>query len=1114
MMVIFVSQCEKKALPRTRRVLDAFANRIGDNTWQTLITEDGLYTVRKMLRQTASKSSAISCHQLRSRSRSQLLWIVGNKKKFNNEGIVPVNYTEGDIEQFMDQEKWQSLAVMKNAVAIAALFHDFGKANVLFQQKLKGEGKNKYEPVRHEWVSLRLFQAFVAEKSDEQWLEALTEIDKNHNDDVFQDGISSDTNNPLAALPPFAQLVGWLILSHHKLPFAPEWMLKKANRKKQYKDRVYGETSPAVLAENKINPLQAWFEKELKVHWNSYNFCDSDSQSLLAENWTFHSNGLPYRSTKWRLRAIKAADKSLENIKQISRQNLLHDELLTSHLARMTLMLADHHYSAQSEPNELWQSPSYTVYANTYPKGHPKRGELKQQLDEHLIGVSQHAQEIVSALPRLKSSLEVIEDNAFLKSTKTPNKKFAWQVAAQKVAKSLSESSQKQGFFGINMASTGTGKTLANAKIMYALATKEQDCRFTVALGLRTLTLQTGREYRKLLDLSDEKLAIAVGGSASKALFENEQNKQEAEDSFGTGSESVEDFLDPDLFVDYELAGTEHSLYEWTKNNPRIEQLLQAPTLVCTIDHLIPATDGTRGGKQIGPMLRLLTSDLVIDEPDDFGLDDLPALCRLVYWAGMLGSRVLLSTATMPPDLAFAAFQAYQAGWSEYAKVNIANWDGLVNCAWFDERAKGGAVRAEIQDFSNFKMQHEKYVAKRVEFLQKNALVKHRAELLENVEPTDNIYTNFAHTVLQGALSLHQNNQVKIANKQVSIGLVRMANINPMVAVAKQLTKLALPENTHIHLCVYHSRYPLAVRSYLESQLDRILNRKENWPPKDLQKQVEETKAQNQLFIVLASPVAEVGRDHDYDWAVIEPSSMRSIIQIAGRVLRHRDATPEQENILLINQNIKQLKGNDRCFHRPGFELENLGLKMVQHQLSKVLDEQQYQQINAVERVIKAKQKPEINLVALEHQALLEQLFKKPKSAKLWWKEQAHWSGVLQNMQAFRKSAKDEAIFLILENDELKWQWKNEAVYPPKFGAISGAGIAITEEENTQLVEGFSFWFDLNAQNIYSELATDFSISDEKASVHFGELRLVSYNENDINDYKYFNNFGIYQEAK
>ena len=38
---------------------------------------------------------------------------------------------------------------------------------------------------------------------------------------------------------------------------------------------------------------------------------------------------------------------------------------------------------------------------------------------------------------------------------------------------------------------------------------------------------------------------------------------------------------------------------------------------------------------------------------------------------------------------------------------------------------------------------------------------------------------------------------------------------------------------------------------------------------------------------MLGSPVTEVGRDHDYDWAVVEPSSMRSLIQLAGRVRRH-----------------------------------------------------------------------------------------------------------------------------------------------------------------------------------------------------------------------------------
>ena len=46
MNVIFISQCQKKALSRTRKILDAYANRMGDNTWQTAITEEGLMMVK------------------------------------------------------------------------------------------------------------------------------------------------------------------------------------------------------------------------------------------------------------------------------------------------------------------------------------------------------------------------------------------------------------------------------------------------------------------------------------------------------------------------------------------------------------------------------------------------------------------------------------------------------------------------------------------------------------------------------------------------------------------------------------------------------------------------------------------------------------------------------------------------------------------------------------------------------------------------------------------------------------------------------------------------------------------------------------------------------------
>ncbi|MGO2510099.1 MAG: hypothetical protein ACTH6Y_14175 [Vibrio hibernica] len=201
MMVTFVSQCEKKALKKTRRVLDAFANRIGDNTWQTLITEDGLLTVKKMLRKTASRSTAVSCHWIRSRSRTQLLWVVGNRLKFNSEGVVPVNRTQLNLDHKEWESGWHLNEAIVLATGIAALFHDFGKANDLFQAKLKGLTESKGEPYRHEWVSLRLFEAFANDLTDLQWLTKLANIDKTYQD--TEQKVLNDLHNEQTYHRPF-----------------------------------------------------------------------------------------------------------------------------------------------------------------------------------------------------------------------------------------------------------------------------------------------------------------------------------------------------------------------------------------------------------------------------------------------------------------------------------------------------------------------------------------------------------------------------------------------------------------------------------------------------------------------------------------------------------------------------------------------------------------------------------------------------------------------------------------------------------------------------------------------------------------------------------------------
>jgi CRISPR-associated endonuclease/helicase Cas3 len=1099
MMVTFISQCEKKALKKTRRVLDAFADRIGDNTWQTVITEEGLNTVKKMLRQTASKSTAVSCRWIRSRSRSQFLWVVGNKSKFDERGIVPVNFTENEIRQYADNYQWNMLSVIQYAAAIAGMFHDFGKATVLFQKKIDVNQKTKkFEPYRHEWLSLRLFQAFVGNKTDKEWLEALSQVERNQVTECFKDGLDGTVNNnhPLNVLAPFAQLVAWLILTHHKLPIYPKW-------KEQ-------ESSPPTLKD-----VSEWMDSNFDAVWNSHHCKDADKIERLAENWNFEK-GLPYQSMHWRSKICLLASEANAKLrqKQHHETDWLNQHLFTAHIARLCLMLADHCYSAQEGVTEEWRSPNYTVWA----KSENTKG-FKQQLDEHLIGVAHYAQEIVKSLPRLPSSLDSLDDKEALESNveKKHKETFGWQDDARKCSTKLAKSTVTNGFFGINMASTGKGKTLANAKIMYAIGQGTGRRRFSVALGLRTLTLQTGREFRKEIKLSEEELAIAVGGTAVKQLFENQQNQQSDNKYEISGSESQDALLEPDLMLDYKGSTSKHSLSKWTNQEKNFDKLVNAPVLVCTIDHLIPATEGTKGGRQIAPMLRLLTSDLVLDEPDDFGLDDLPALCRLVHWAGMLGSRVLLSTATIPPALAYALFQAYQAGWSQYAKANIEGWSGDICCAWFDER-ENGCSHGLYKDFDDFKKKHEKFVRKRVKHLQ--ALpAKRRAEIIKiECEANKTIAETMADAIQAGSISLHQDHCLDRERKTLSIGLVRMANIDRLVAVSKALLKLNAPEDTSIQYCIYHSHYPLAIRSSIENRLDRLLNRKQPetiWQEPEIQQATQKhPESKDYIFIVLASPVAEVGRDHDYDWAIAEPSSMRSIIQLAGRVLRHREQAPAKPNILLLSKNYKALASKPVCFERPGFESKKL--IMESHDLFKVLDEEQYREITAIQRItLSASYRSNENgayqnLIELEHKALHGRLFDKETGARLWWEKHPHWCGEVQRQQGFRDSKKDEAYFLWLDNEDSKpiWKLKNENVTPPDFGEPLSK---INLLEQDECGAGIDFWFKQDALAVYQQLAADFGLDLKEISRRFGEVRLTEYGDT-VQEYNYEPGMGVYQD--
>ena len=99
------------------------------------------------------------------------------------------------------------------------------------------------------------------------------------------------------------------------------------------------------------------------------------------------------------------------------------------------------------------------------------------------------------------------------------------------------------------------------------------------------------------------------------------------------------------------------------------------------------------------------------------------------------------------------------------------------------------------------------------------------------------------------------------------------------------------------------------------------------------------------ILIVVATPVEEIGRDHDFDWAVVDPSSTQSIVQTAGRVNRHRLKLIGLPNVALLQFNRKKVETTDkRVFQRPGLEV---GMPYETHDLDKLFDWSVIEQIDA-----------------------------------------------------------------------------------------------------------------------------------------------------------------------
>ncbi|ASV42300.1 CRISPR-associated helicase [Vibrio phage JSF13] len=568
---------------------------------------------------------------------------------------------------------------------------------------------------------------------------------------------------------------------------------------------------------------------------------------------------------------------------------------------RVALMLGDSNFSS-----DLIGGDGSHLYANL-----DECGNLKQTLTQHLLGVTDCALKALFTINHHKP----VKANFIPTIAEKGEGKFAWQNGVNMVDSSIDN------MFCINMASTGKGKTLANLKLLQHFG----NVRCSFGLGMVSLTKQTAKQF---LDMGVDYNSAAMVTGFSKSRF-------------NLGSES----LDQDE-VSVEYWGQTSSLSKVFPNNNagfKNKKLLSAPILVTTTDHLVKASGVKKGNKQMLPYVRCMHSDLVLDEIDDYGIEDMVVLARLVYLTACYGNKVIISSATITPAISNIFYEAYSSGYKVFCANKQTTYKG-VNVVWWDEF--GIKVEKVTDQFSNL---NTRFVNKRITNLLEST-PKHKALV---VDQDDNM-----EAVKQSITTLHNAHN----SGGVSFGLIRTTTIKDCVAVTQELQNWET--DLSIKILCYHSRFVGDTKAQMEEYLSKVLNRKGD----EYKKFVDTTTPT--AYIVVATPVVEVGRDFDFDWAIIEPSSERSIVQCAGRVLRHRSSTPTTHNIHILKYPFKFYRNSNICYDVAGYESKGYKLKS-----KNMLDIYKKESIvNSVNRLQGDAAFYTKSLTALEHKVLLDKL--------------------------------------------------------------------------------------------------------------------------------------------
>lgn len=892
---LIINDSEKTTLKKSQRILAKYLVQIGPTTYIASLSLEAQEALQSELKAIRSRYLAVVCYVLQKNVMQEIAWHVGSTKNFDAElGIYAHRRRTVKPELPYVAGTWLAQLLAK-VLKLSALVHDIGKMSDAFQDKLwrsvgRSQSAKRGEFIRHEALSYYVLRK-LGSLSDYQ---RLTELDGDGLQALVAcssaDGLKKDFERFLtqdfatmeAALVAAKSTVGlhhlvgvlvaYLALTHHRLPGA----------KRHPKPYTY----------------QA--SKSPNEHFND-NLSDIYAQSLSFSKGNQYNTAAPqslapsYRAAVTDLiEHLKAAPADVDTAALVR---------LAMKFGRPLLVLGDHLGSSLKSDKGIQHSDGILI-ANTEKS---KVGTVAgDSYATHISSVTQHVRKQsqlalrmlagdIAELPKLSLSAQ-----RSIAAKRSSSGKFKWQSDA---FTHLKEKTAAMPTLCLVTAETGSGKTIASAQIAQALNSQ----RFTYLLGMRSLTLQTGDSYQKDLGLGPADLAVVIGDRIAKKSFEAFGSESlDATELIAHGGTASSDWLD--------AVQTGKGPHIREAYSEKVLKFLSTPVVISTIDQMIGITK-LRNVSKAKEYARAYTSDLILDELDNYSPEELKHVVRLCYYAGLGGRHLICLSATLGPVHAQGVVQAYRQGLMDNRSLvgsgntfRLACISNLQAPASLECDLNASTTTSTLASCHQFIVDYNRKTIA--------AQATSKGKLVHQILSDSALAFK---PITAEVLQLHTYNSFKVDNRQVSVGFVRYNEVKHARAYARYLMEQAeLPEEFEVCVLCYHSKNSALGLWASDSVLNKLTNRKnlscgEDLSPEAIEKFVtplaKQTQAKNLVFVVVTTSLLETGRDHDYDWAILECNSHRSLIQACGRVRRHREWLDTARNVSIILHPAKVLHG-------------------------------------------------------------------------------------------------------------------------------------------------------------------------------------------------------------